>query len=417
MGQIIFNSELEQFIFTIETTQTKHDFETVLQLTPFFIAYPELSFGFIPYFAASTIASLDLIRKYRVPTDYYESNIVNEEKMKDIRTKIKIFDTRYSASLRMLMNVDYIQNEIFKKMNKLYCFVNQKPHPNLGIFTDDQGRIIGNTHYAYYVMFDSKVLKKSQDDIRKIYSETPGQFSFRINRRDALNTGQDIGKIVGSILVSLIDLKLAASPEVENYRPNVYYSDVNTNHRALFTHNISADKSIFLFILHILTSINFVLYVANTCEKNDTGWWLKTNYMAYHYCISRLRDLEKTNLKSGIASGDLSDLLKELALKNENLLCPDFRNCIMHASFSNDGILLINERYLNPETPLFGLVETYFNGASYLDVKNEIIKRLIRISTILSNWLDLNLSVKLMEDQNKRKWTSYEELRSKLMKS
>lgn len=416
MEHLADNGEAKKLVITIETLQTKQDFETVFQLIPSLVAYPELSFGFIPYLASSTISVIELLKKYGRISELDEAEKIDEKKIKDIRAKIKTFDTQYATSIRIIRNIEYIQDQIFKKSNRIYCCITRKPHPNLGIYVDETDRIIGNTHYSYYVMQDTKIVSKRLDAIKKLYKENPAYFSSKKNGQEAFRIANDIGQIVGSILSGLDDLFIESNPTVEDLNIHVFYSDVNTDHRDLFTQNTIIDKSIFLYILHILTSINFVLYVVNMCDKNDTGWWLKTNYMAYFYCVSRLRDLEKFYSGSCSNSQDLSDLFKELSLKDENLLIKEFRNCIMHASFSKDGIILINNRYFDIKIPLFGLVETYFEGMSYSNFKLEIISRLSRISNILSKWLGLSLSKTLIQDNSKRKRISVEELRPDIVK-
>ncbi|MPM70155.1 hypothetical protein SDC9_117108 [bioreactor metagenome] len=406
-------SDFEQFIFTLEITQTKHDFETVFQLIPFSSAYPELSFGFIPYFAASTISVIELLQKNKLISCSNDFVQIDERRLKNIRAKIKVFDAHCSTSMRILGNIDYIQDQIFKESNNFRYLSRGEQHTNLGIYFDEENRVIGNTHYWYYVMQDSRIVKKSLETIKKLYRDYPEQFSFEKNGKEAYSLAGDIGQMVVIILKMLNGGTFKDAPSVENFKPNVFYSDVNVDQRELFSNNTTVGKPIFIFVLHILTSINFVLYVVNACEKGDIGWWLKINYMAYYYCISRLRDLEKLCSRNGVADRDLSELLREVSLEAENLIKQDFRNCLMHASFSKDGKFLIADKYFDKCTPLFGLVETFFDGTSYYDFKREIMYRLTRISRILSKWLDLNTTKTLVVENHERNWISFDSLRSK----
>jgi len=404
-------SDFEQFVYSLEITQTKHDFETIFQLIPFSNAYPELSFGFVPFFATSTISVIELLKKRKLISCSNDLASIDERRLKDIRAKTKVFDANCSTSMRILGNIEYIQDQVFKENNKMRYFLTGEQHTNLGIYFDETNRIIGNTHYWYYVMQDSRIVNKSLESIKKLYSENPDQFSFQVNGQEAFRLAGDIGEITGIILALLNELTIKDSPQVWDYRPNVFNSDVNIDHRELFTQNKVIDKPIFIFVLHILTSINFVLYVVNACEYKDTGWWLKINYTAYYYCISRLLDLVKLSPTNGIIGDNLSDLFRELSLEEEDLIRKDFRSCIMHASFSKEGNLLIADKYLDVGIPLFGLVETFFDGATYFELKSEIRNRLSRISGILSNWLDIHTTSTLIKENSERNWISLNYLR------
>ncbi|MGR5609356.1 hypothetical protein, partial [Enterocloster clostridioformis] len=50
---------------------------------------------------------------------------------------------------------------------------------------------------------------------------------------------------------------------------------------------------------------------------------------------------------------------------------------------------------LDRKKPLFGLVETCFDGMSYKDLKDSVVLEMKRISDILSQWLETqSLSIK-----------------------
>lgn len=52
---------------------------------------------------------------------------------------------------------------------------------------------------------------------------------------------------------------------------------------------------------------------------------------------------------------------------------------------------IVSER----QKPLFGLVETCFDGMGYKDLKDSVILEMKRISNILSQWLEIqSLSIK-----------------------
>ncbi len=405
----------ENIICALEISQMKQDSESIFQLIPFFTAYPELSYGFIPYLSLFSISVLEFLSKYS--NEYFltdEAQKINQVRIKDVRAKIKVFDSGYIKSRKLLLNVEYIQEQDFKRRNAFYSFLNNGQYPNMSIHLDDKNRVIGNTHFDYYLMQDKRIIDKSLDTVKELYRKSPRSYSFEHLGKDAYNVSLDCGRIIGSILSVLNSLQVPSLPDVKPCMLDLYKSDVNTNHRELFSGNTSSDNSAFLFILHILSATNFILYVINECEGIDTGWWLKVNYLAYYYCITRLRDLETYLHKDGRMEGSFSSLFDKLNLKEEKYLSSILRNSIMHSSFSFENKNIISDLYLNFDVPLFGLVETLFSGAGYFEIKREIECRMTQISTILTEWLDMRLNTELTRDQTERKSVSIDELRGKI---
>lgn len=416
MDNILFTNEEERLVRAIEMAQTKHDCESIFQLLPFFSAYPELSYGFVPYFSLFSVSVLDFFNKYRDYIDTEETQRIDQTRIKDIRAKLKVFEPGYVKTRKLLLNVDYIQEQDFRRRNQLYSLVHNKQFPNISIHVDDKVRVIGNSQYDYYLMQDKQVLDKSLESIKELLLKNPELYSFEKLGKDSFKLSADCGRIIGTTLAALEIWELPVSPKVKPYYLDVYKADVNTNHRGIFSRNTVIDKSVFLFILHLLSAINFVVFVINECEGVDTGWWLKINYIAYYHLISRLRDFEN-HINKHVLKDGTNELMNILDLKNEKYLSLPFRNCIMHSSFSFENKSLIDEQHLNFHTPLYGLVETFFPEFDYFGFKSEIIKRLIRISSILTEWLDLRLSTELTREQSKRRWISIDELRSKTLET
>ena len=268
MKEFAFFTEIERNCFWAETIQLKQDFETIFQLIPIFSAYPELAFGFIPYFSLAAVNGLEYLESYN---DFNVSERIPDldtHGLKDIRAKLKVFDSGYKKSKKLLLNIDYIQDQIFRESNAAYCFYTKQQYPNLGIYTDSNNRIIGNTHYSYYIMQDTRMVNKSLESIKQLYSESPNTFSHEFLGNESFRIAHDCGSVLGSILAGLIELELPIMPETKDYRPNILYADVNTNDIRKFIRNEATDKSIFLYILQVLTSVNFVIFIISMCDKN-----------------------------------------------------------------------------------------------------------------------------------------------------
>lgn len=416
MDRIQNLSSEESIICTLEIAQMKQDCESIFQLIPFFTAYPELSYGFVPYFSLFSTSVLEFVNKYCSEfTLNEEMQVINQARIKDVRAKIKVFDYGYLKSRKLLLNVEYVQEQDFKRRNILQSILFNRQYPNMSIHVDAKNRVIGNTQYDYYLMQDKRIMDKSLDTVTELFRKNPESFSYEQLGKDAYNISLDCGRIIGSILSALEPMQVTNLPNVNPYLLDVYKADVNSKHKELFSGNSIVDNSVFLYILHLLSAINFVIYVINECEGNDTGWWLKVNYIAYFYCVSRLRDLENYLNKNRCLEGSAIELLNNLNIKKEKYINSIFRSSIMHSSFSQENRIIIDERYISLDEPLFGLIETLFSGVSYSEFKKEIECRMIQISLTLTEWLDLRLNKELTRDQTKRNWVSIDDLRSKVL--
>ena len=155
-------------------------------------------------------------------------------------------------------------------------------------------------------------------------------------------------------------------------------------------------KSIFIYLLDSLSKINFLLYVLNDYEKDDYGWWLKINYIVYYYSIHKLTDLHEHFVQNKLMTKNISDYLNEIDVKNAKFMNSTFRNCMMPPSLADkNGNSIISSSKLDRQKPLFGLVETCFDGMGYKDLKDSVVLEMKRISNILSQWLEIqSLSIK-----------------------
>ena len=75
-----------------------------------------------------------------------------------------------------------------------------------------------------------------------------------------------------------------------------------------------------------------------------------------------------------------------------NLFTSSFRNCMMHYGLKTDDdnhYPIIESQYLDYEKPLWGLVESCYNGTSYSELKNRIENKLDIMADSLKRWLDI----------------------------
>lgn len=372
--------------------QIKYDCETIYGLIKSLQRDGVTSFGVIPYFTLTAATILEMLSSKEIKID-----IPYSARIKDIRMKLKIFEDRYSKSQKMLLAIDYLQNEIFKNRLTFPFMKNWNIHYNLGIYTNKDKIVIGNTQYNYYLLQDNRFLKKNLNDIAIAYEVSPNNFNLdeHVNK-ECYQYAYTCTQFINSVRTELEDFDTPVTIKSNKNIVKFYYADYNTNRKSALLPQGENGKSTFLYLLHTLSTMNFLLYVLNDYEKDDYGWWLKINYIVYYYSIHKLTDLHEHFVQNKLMTQNISDYLNEIDIKNAKFMNSTFRNCMMHSSLADkNGNIIISSSNLDRKKPLFGLVETCFDGMSYKDLKDSVILEMKRISDILSQWLGTqSLSIK-----------------------
>lgn len=372
--------------------QLKYDCETICSLVSSLQKDGVTSFGIIPYISLTTASALEILT--------YDKNLFQESEIlqiKDVRLKLKIFEDGYGKSKKMLLNIDYLQNQVFKNMLKFGFMKTWNIHKNLGIYTDANKRVVGNTQYSYYLLQDNRLLKKSIDKVAEAYSASLDRFNLdEQTGRDCYEYAYKCGQIIGSIQSGFENFDAPVSIATKRNVVQYHYADYNTNVKSSLFPAGEDGKATTLYLLHILSTINFLLYVLNPYEDDDYGWWLKVNYIAYHYAIHKLTDLQQYFTQNKLMTEAISNYFDELDIENAPYINGTFRNCVMHSQLvDKNEIAIIDPAYLDKSKPLFGLVETCFNGMDYQRFKLSLVSETIKISNVLSRWLKIeSLQVK-----------------------
>ena len=94
--------------------QLKYDCETICSLIKHLQYDGVAAFGIIPYISLTATSTLELL--------YSSENEISLEpdvlQIHDVRLKLKVFENGYSKSKRMIINIDYLQDQVFKNMLK-----------------------------------------------------------------------------------------------------------------------------------------------------------------------------------------------------------------------------------------------------------------------------------------------------------
>lgn len=366
--------------------QLKYDCATVHSLSDLLKHDAVISLYIIPYITLTTSTALEMLESVKM--DLQIPNIIQ---IKDTRLKLKIFENGYSKSKRMLLNIDYLQNEVCRNKIKFNFIKNSNLYYNLGILTDENNQVVGNTQYIYYLFQNNRFLKKNLNEVAEAYNTLPNKFDLNGQvKKECYDYNYTCGQIISSVHSVLENFDAPISISTRNNFVKYYYADYNTNIKSTLFPIGEDGKAVTLYLLHILSTINFLLYVINNCEKDDYGWWLKINYIAYYYTIEKLQDLQQHLIQNKLITSDITNYFNEINLKDLIYMNGCFRNYIMHSKLTDkNGNSIINSKNLDKTKPLFGLVETCFNGISYQELKASIISEMKRISDILSQWLNI----------------------------
>jgi len=373
--------------------QLKYDCETVCSLIHPLKHDGIAAFGMMPYISLTTVSILEILA-------LNESEVIqipNTLQIKDVRLKLKLFEDGYSKSKKMILNTDFLQDQVYKNMLKFKFMRNWNIHQNLGIYTDTNKRVIGNTQYNYYLLQDNRLLKKSIAEVAEAYSISPDKFDLNKQaNKELYEYGYKCGQIIGSIRSELKSFDVPVSIAAKGNPVDYYYADYNTNIKSSFFPTGEDSKATVLYLLHMLSTINFLIYILNNYEKDDYGWWLKVNYITYYYTIHKLSDLQQHLIQNRLITPDIADYFDRIGLQHPKYMNGAFRNYVMHSKLiDKDGNIMIHPFYLDKSKPLFGLVESCFDGISYQELKLSIITEMTRISDVLSCWLGIqSLQVK-----------------------
>lgn len=374
------NEALMVAIPAAEIIIIKRDFDLLRKLIPSLT--DDVQMQMVPYTALFCYEAISYLQKHD------PSIIIEQESrysIKDVRQKAKFFELGINKLIRSIDNVDAMQNEYFISLMKYPELGYWNLHTNLGIYYDAQKHIVGNTHYAYYVFQDEKTICQPNGVSR----------SLKLEEKELTAFGCDMGRIIGSISTAFSETSDYIESDVLPKGQPFLCQDFNTN-RCLTDGN-EKYKSVRLYLLHVLSSIGFILYCLKPIIIRDTGLLVRLEYITYHYALKRLdgiRNYCKENL-DGISDNNLIDMLEGIDCSNANgLRKSSFRNCMMHMGLiENDGTPLISEESFNLSVPFCGLIETQF-GLSYSEYKARIEAELRHIYEKIEKYLGFDLLLK-----------------------
>ena len=316
-----------------------------------------LSMCILPYLALMCVEAQNF-----VGSDFFDEPY--NKIFQDMRNSLKRFMDRYGKTTKTFFDIDDCQNNHF--LNKLRFKVLGKlnVHLNLGVYLDESLNIIGNTHQLASLLNFKKI---------------PG-----IDEKEkAINIGYQLGSVMSSISNALEEhFQTEASNEMGQMHV-VYYIDINTNKKDPFwNNNYSKDKR--LYFLHLISFVGFVNNTLSRILSLENLWLLRLRYIACYYCICGLNKLMTR------VDVETAEEIKMLIDKSYDCFDSRFRGCMMHYSFADKQGFCIDEKYFDMDIPLYGLVETCFNGLTFDEYNNKLISLCADIETLLKKQFNID---------------------------
>lgn len=368
------NEKLEITLPMAELLIIKRDFELLKKIAT--QMKPELQMQLIPYLALFCYEASDYFinKGYPIVIDK-----TSRYSIKDIRQKAKFFDLSINKLFQSVRNVDDLQNDYFIQSMKYPEIGKWNVHDNIGIWFDECDNIVGNSQYAYYVFQDEKMISKPKNEMN----------GHVLQGKEIYNFSSDMGRIIGSISTGLSSVSDFVTADFTTETLIIHSKDFNTNRCRAAGNEVY--KIIKIFLLHVLSSIGFIIYALKKCIIRDTGLLLRLEYITYHYTIRRLEGIKNyVNTKQEeINDIKLREVLNSIDYSNERgLFNSEFRNCMMHFGLkTKQDSSLIEESKVDFSVPFCGLIESQFCDVNYKSYQNNIETELSFIHDILQRYL------------------------------
>ena len=262
----------------------------------------------------------------------------------DTRNSIKIYGNRFGKSKEQFLATDENQDEEFREKLRFDFTKKLNLHYNLGVFFTKDKKIIGNTQLIANAL-----------NMNGLSDKEKGKKSYEL--------GYHLAKIINSISMEIANSIPVSNIILQDNLPMLYYDDFNTNKNNFF--NRSIGKDINLFMLHILSNINFVKYVLESLFADENLWLFRIKYITIYHAYLGLKKLKAHIENNHTELAYLDKFITSILKNGDFLFTSKFRNCMMHYNMENNGVFAITEENFNEKELFFGLVEECFNGESY----------------------------------------------------
>ena len=249
---------------------------------------------------------------------------------------------------------------------KFQFIIDSNLYNNLGIYLDENNNIVGNTYLIHYAIgyYDEKIISKKMLELStKINTILRAEY-------DSIKSSQKI------------------AIDVLSYSKEIRYIDVNSNSTTLFANNFS--KELNLMLLCALSQVGAVKYLFSEILSSDNLWLFRLKFIVVYYLLKTLDNIRIMDKEGLFENQNDNGVIINLLKTKEQIVNPDFRSCMMHYKLNNNGVDLINPQFFNDNLPLYGLVESCYNGMSFSDLTEKIDNALNIIEQFLIQFFSIN---------------------------
>lgn len=267
--------------------------------------------------------------------EYTEIELISPEvdaEIYDLRNSIKIYGERYGKNIKRFMTVDEEQDDEYKSQLKFDFLKNMNAHYNLGMYFTEDKKIIGNTH-----------LIESMLKLHGLSEEEQAQKCFSL--------GTHLASVIGSVSSGLESSLPVPQITVEGQVPKFLYDDINTNSNDFFNPNLEKNEN--LFLLHMLSNINFVKYVLCPLLAKDNLWLFRIKYITIYHAymgIVKIKGYMKNNGSERVDLWTDTDCIIE---EGGIIFVSKFRNCMMHYNLNRDNKFSVSQNNFSWDKPFF----------------------------------------------------------------
>ncbi len=210
--------------------------------------------------------------------------------------------------------------------------------------------------------------------------------------KHAFMVGKNLGEEVSRILIQYCNVdEFNHSIINRNTIPEYGYIDFNTNRKNAFF-NPCLDKETNLILLHMLSTLGFTNNVLVSILGNREPWLLRTMYITAHNTVLGVKKVIQHLIHNNPRNLNLLNIDGYLG-ENAKVFSTPFRNCMMHYDLvDKEDYPVISQNLYNSEKPLYGLVESCFDGMDFNHYFDELYKTSLKLEDYLLSYFTINYS-------------------------
>ena len=313
----------------------------------------------LPYICLCCNEALNFL-EYNLEPNLLSQSPINHTQ---VRNKLKLFSDRYGKSIKQIKLADSQQDRKFKEKLRFKWMESWNLHYNLGIYCNAEGHIIGNTQFVSFLL------------------QNPS-FTIEENNESIYEFAIVLGSVLQMISQDLNSFESELQINEKEISMNWLYRDYNTNKNFNLFPDLQDGKDLTLFLLHLLSTINFLRYELPKYINSKNPLLIRIKYITSYYVNESLKRLGKIEIPH--------KLLIKQEVENRAVFNSSFRSCMIHYGFYNKKVCAIKDEHLQ-DNPFFGLVESCFQGISAEDYQQSLDNKIIRLSENIEKILAISV--------------------------